>query len=529
MVIDARQGEQESRLEYWLKLINSFGDGSPTIVVINKTDEHPLDVNRRGLSRKYEFIVSFHDISCKTNDGIYKLRDEIISIAQELPHVNDLLPLSWFNMKSTLSQMKRDFISFDTYEELCLDASILDELSRHTLVDLLHDLSVILNFRNDPRLRDTNVLNPEWITNGVYKLLNSYQLFQSKGVLDYDELNNLLDVKKYPVAKHLFIVQLMEKFELCFAYQQLGRDRYLIPELLSKEEPDLDWNYKGSLALEFHYDVLPTSIMSRFIVRMNNMISMNTYWHDGVVLSLEDNKALVKADFEDRKIFVWITGEERTRRAFLAAVRQAFRAIHHTIAKIEAVEKVPYRGVLIDYEHLRNLEKLGEKEFVPEGLNQRASVSALLNGVDDRDTLREEASVNIVGPGGPGAPEVDDSPSGEAITSTDTGLAQPRVTGAMNTGGGDVYYASLWEKGVTVTAACAIILLVGFLVIRNERFADPNLVVLSRTILSVSVAVLGATIPGFLHVGWTRGGLVVRAGGALALFVLSFAWTPQVI
>ena len=33
-------------------------------------------------------------------------------------------------------------------------------------------LYYVLNFQDDPRLVDTHVLNPEWVTNGVYKILN---------------------------------------------------------------------------------------------------------------------------------------------------------------------------------------------------------------------------------------------------------------------------------------------------------------------------------------------------------------------
>ena len=39
-----------------------------------------------------------------------------------------------------------------------------------------------------------------------------------------------------------------------------------------------------------------------------------------------------------------------------------------------------------------------------------------------------------------------------------------------------------------------------YLVVRNEPFRDPNLVVIARTILSLSIAVLGATVPGFLNI-----------------------------
>jgi hypothetical protein len=74
-----------------------------------------------------------------------------------------------------------------------------------------------------------------------------------------------------------------------------------------------------------------------------------------------------------------------------------------------------------------------------------------------------------------------------------------------------------------------VFLLVGWVVVRNQPFADPNLVVLFRTVLSVAVATLGATIPGFLNLDWKGKGLAVRAGGALALLVLTFVWSPNVV
>ena len=68
-----------------------------------------------------------------------------------------------------------------------------------------------------------------------------------------------------------------------------------------------------------------------------------------------------------------------------------------------------------------------------------------------------------------------------------------------------------------------------FLIFRNQPFADPNLVVIARMILSLAIASLGALIPGFLNIGWSGNGIVIRAGGALGLFVLTYLFTPKVL
>jgi len=340
LVLDARLTQEENRVEYWLKIIQSFGGESPVLIVGNKTDQHPLDIDRTGLQKKYPNIVGILETSAATGAGIEALKAEIAKQVDTLPHVRDLLPETWFTVKSKLEELGRDknFITQDEYLGLCAANDVTDETSQHTLIGFLHDLGVVLHFQDDPRLEALGILNPQWVTNGVYKILNSHELFQNQGTLTLAILNKTLNPPEYPSNKRLFIVDMMKKFELCY---DIEPDKsFLIPDLLPKDEIYTgEWD--DALAFQYHYNVLPSSIISRFIVRMNAFIHKNTIWRSGVVLKRGDNNALVKADTEDRKIYIWISGNESTRRDMLSAIRLEFDAIHKTIAKIEATEKVP--------------------------------------------------------------------------------------------------------------------------------------------------------------------------------------------
>jgi internalin A len=339
LVLDARLTQEENRVEYWLKIIQSFGGDSPVLIVGNKTDQHPLDIDRTGLQKKYPNIVGFIETSATTGAGIEELKTKIAKQVDTLPHVHDLLPETWFIVKSKLEELakNKNFFTQDEYLSLCDTNNVTDETSKHTLIGFLHDLGVVLHFQDDPRLVNLGILNPQWVTNGVYKILNSHKLFQNQGQLTVSILNDILDLPEYPSNKRLFIVDMMKKFELCY---DIEPDKsFLIPDLLPKDEPFTgEWN--SALAFQIHYNILPSSIISRFIVRMNAFV-YKTVWRSGVVLKSSGNTALVKADIEDRKIYIWIAGEESTRRDFLSAIRMEFEAIHKTIAKIEATEKVP--------------------------------------------------------------------------------------------------------------------------------------------------------------------------------------------
>lgn len=94
---------------------------------------------------------------------------------------------------------------------------------------------------------------------------------------------------------------------------------------------------------------------------------------------------------------------------------------------------------------------------------------------------------------------------------------------------GDNYSPALWERIVATVCAVSVVLVVLVIVLQKEPFADPNHVVLLRIVLSLAIGIIGAVVPGFLRVDLKGRGVAIRAGGALALFVISFFFSPTVI
>ncbi len=66
---------------------------------------------------------------------------------------------------------------------------------------------------------------------------------ERQGLLDRQDLMRVLDPRTYPRHKQQFILDMMCKFELCFAFEGLERERFLVSDLLSKEAPVIgDWS-----------------------------------------------------------------------------------------------------------------------------------------------------------------------------------------------------------------------------------------------------------------------------------------------
>ena len=173
----------------------------------------------------------------------------------------------------------------------------------------------------------------------------------------------------------------------------------LVPDLLPKEELYTgEWD--SALAFQVHYNVLPGSIISRFIVRMHRYVHQNTVWRTGVLLASGENHALVKADYAEDKIYVWVRGPAYGRHELLTRIREQLDAIRDTIQGLQAAEKVPIPGhpelAPVDYRHLRNLERAGIDTWIPEGLTEPLSVRQLLDGVEPQTTrITRDAKYSI--------------------------------------------------------------------------------------------------------------------------------------
>jgi len=386
LALDCRVHKDENRLEYWLRKIESLSENSPVIIVGTKADQHQFDIDRKDLLEKFPFIKGFYGVSAQTGEGIDELKEAITNEIGRLEGVHNELPQPWFDVKAKLEEMDDDSISFEKYSEICGKSGVDGEDEDTDLVELLHDLGVVLCFHRDARLQDTNVLQPEWVTNGVYKILNARSVFDNGGILKMDMLPGILDSKKYPRAKYPFILNMMRKFELCF---EISEDEFLIPDLLKQEEPDAgDWS--DALRFQYQYEVFFSSIVTRFIVRMHERIDGQTYWRNGVVLAYKvggeiKNRALIKADSTAAKILIAVSGEQNTRRDFLSLIRGIFEGIHDTIPNLAVSGKVPVPGhekIVVDYYHLIALEGKGVDEHYPEGLTDPVSVQGLLGGIN---------------------------------------------------------------------------------------------------------------------------------------------------
>ncbi len=198
----------------------------------------------------------------------------------------------------------------------------------------------MLRFVDEPRLRDTSVLNPHWVTDGVYRLLRAKDGPGSDGTLTLtEEAWAALPGNTDAAARFLL---------------------WLIPELLPPNEPAHGIRPETSLNLEYHYSYLPTGLMPRFIVRMHNAVAEQTCWKNGVVLRIDGCRVVVRSSREEKKVFVSVEGRQPASRRALAVVRQNLASVHAGMRHLVWQEMVSLPDdptVTISYNDLEQYEK----------------------------------------------------------------------------------------------------------------------------------------------------------------------------
>jgi small GTP-binding protein len=398
ILIDAREGENKGKLEYWLKTAQKFGDNAPVLVVVNKIDIHPLQLNQRALQDKYPMIKGFLEISCKDAKGIDQLKDVIREQLTQLKHVNEELPEAWFNVKGCLEEKNADYYFYEDFEKLCKEKGVRKE-SRETLIELLHDLGTVICFQENLHLQGFYFINPNWLTTGVYKIIMDRDLIETQGMLNTYELRRILPRDRYPLDTHRFIVEIMRKFEFCFEFYD-ERNTFLIPELLPKDAPpEIEFRQEG-LLFNYQYDLLPSSIISRFIVGMKAYLQEGLYWRYGVKLTSlnQENQALVWADLDQKKICIMVTGKAPGREYFLEAIRVKLQGINKSIPNLQITELIPlpgYDGKEVEYQWLVALQRKAHETCIAAGVLEEISLDKLLAGIKELSPKYSNKSIQV--------------------------------------------------------------------------------------------------------------------------------------
>ena len=415
----------------WLEQVRTYAPNCPVILALNKADENPdISVDETSLRVLYPSLKQVLKTSAAKDKGspFYAghLLNEIMKLApccvQGLRGSKAML-----TVKRTLEDMgsdgenHRNYITAQEYEKLCANNGIHSKELQFSMLKWFRDLGVAYFYRSnelDVQLESLRVLNPVWLTNGIYRLILRTKDRVQNGVLSHDDIRAVLatpyrgDAEEsliYTNTETEYVLHVMRMFRISHEMKEEGKE--LIPMLMNKETPAVAMEFpRREVHLRWEGAFLPNNLIHRLMVEKYAELDFQCMWRTGARFRSPGSggAALVVMDDRDYKALdlyvAWGNAEEK--REYLRRFREKIQEILHSLNLRETKEylcfeingkegKLPYNAITTAW---RN----GDKRIMFPDIVEYASPAELLlmvetdpekrKALEEREkALREEA------------------------------------------------------------------------------------------------------------------------------------------
>lgn len=328
--------------KYWLEAVDLLSSHSPVLIFQNEKDDRSKAIDLAGIKGKFDNVKECYQGNLEHPGSVDKLRDAIEFHAKNLPHIGEALPAQWIAIRATIERQAQTRPTITQQEYFSIYGSHLpfDRTKALHLSRYLHDLGVFLHFQDDSLLRRTVIMQNNWATEAVFRMLDDEAIKAELGRFTINDCERLWQDSQY-AEMHLELLTLMQKFELCYPLPDIRPNTWLAPQLLPPSKPNQlgQWEQAGDLVLRFNYEFLPKGMISRLMVRQHRFVPRpELSWATGVLFERDDTQVLVKVPPKGGEIVLRARGSERKEllsiiAADLDALNETFSGLGEKVSK----------------------------------------------------------------------------------------------------------------------------------------------------------------------------------------------------
>jgi internalin A len=347
LVWNAVHEYEQGKLYKWLDNIKAIAPESPILIVATHIDQRPPDLPITQLQADYPQIKGHFGVSNSDDNGFDELKNAIAEQAAELPLMGQEWPKSWIDSANALREQDGLFISRQKIPEILKNKGV-EEKESDTLLRTLHELGDILYFYEDEELKDTIILQPQWVAKEVGRVIDSKDVQNECGVFKRDFMDRLWEEVIDPGLRDR-LLRLMEKFDLSYRIPD-EVNKSLVVECLPLELKTSSeiWNRESlseknkEISMKFKLNAIPPGIPTWFMARSHRFTTGN-HWRRGAILKDKANNwALVETNAHER--FVQLTVRGPFPNNFFAVLKDGLENSLGRYPGLEITRKIPCPG-----------------------------------------------------------------------------------------------------------------------------------------------------------------------------------------
>ena len=328
--------------KYWLELMDVFGGHSPILIFQNEKDGRSKAIDFGGIRQRYDNVKERYAGDLAKADAAGKVRAGIEYFASNLSHIGEEVPARWIKVRADIEELaaKQPYVPVEKYFEIYAAHIEFDETKALLLSRYLHDLGVFLHFQDDPLLKRTVILQNEWATEAVFRILDDETIKKKLGRFNHEDCARLWRDSAH-ARMHLELLALMQNFELCYELRDSRPQTWLAPQLLPPAKPEelAEWARPEDLVLRYRYDFLPKGMISRLTVRQHRFVrDPEMAWVTGVLFERDRTAVLVEVLAKGDEIELRARGPEAKAllsviAADLDALNESFQGLKDKVGK----------------------------------------------------------------------------------------------------------------------------------------------------------------------------------------------------
>jgi hypothetical protein len=256
-----REGGGVQKLDEWIDLVKRRTEGEASIIVVSTwCNKHPADkaLTLAELQAKHgDMIRAVMPVDSKDGTGIPELRITLAEVVQEpRARCRHTWLKGWAQVLNKLADSSEPLLHWPAIHELCVEHGIQKTKEQQDIIRTGHYIGSLLWREDIPAGQEVVILNPDWLSRAVARLLDDEDTQKAHGLVDIPKLERVWrgagrdGTPGYEPEHYGALIELMEINELAYrpkvASKKVGAgDLLLVTQMvenLPRQDVEKVWN-----------------------------------------------------------------------------------------------------------------------------------------------------------------------------------------------------------------------------------------------------------------------------------------------